>query len=1069
MGRGISLLVYGGALLVRLAGQIDFEDTSLRDLNGRVKVLEASGAHDQALRLAEAVVKSIENGNWADQRSAAVSYFNLAQLYATAFAPRRAEPLLNRSLEICEKLEGGEHPATAWALDNLGELYAAEEKYLQAVPLMQRALAINEKFPDPNSANVARSKANLGAVYLQNAEHDKAEPLLKAALAIREKQLGPEASDTLTVLADLAQLSLNRGNYRQADRLFARALAINEKVFGPDHVRIGRVLMGIGALRLAEGDYREAERQLRRALVIVEKQFGDHPNTALVLDKLAELFEAKGDYVSAEPVLVRALAIRENKLGVENPMTARALNNLASLYAAKNDFGRAQPLLQRALFICANKLAPDHVVCAAILSNLAVLLTTSGDYGQAERSLVHALAVIEKNRGPDHRETAAAAASLGDVYRGMRDYARAGAQYQHAFEITERALGPSHPDAAGYTAKLAMVSHLKGDYAHAEEFYRRALASYERTLGANHPAIASVLSNLALLYWQQHQTERAKTFLARSNQARERNLALILTTGSEEQKRAYLTGLKQQTDATISLHTRSAPNDPDILRLAMLTVVERKGRLLDAVAATGNTVRQRLQPADRTVLDELMRVRTLRANLAMRGPGSRDLANYREEIKKFEAREDELSAAISNRSAEFRVQTEPVTLARVQHAIPDRSALVEFVRYTSIDPNRLAREPQESARYAAYILFHSGEPAWTDLGDADPIDSLAQQFRTALSNPRTPRPEQMGRELDHLVFERVHKMLGDVTQVLLSPDGGLNLVPFAALVDEQGNYRVIRYTFTYLNSGRDLLRLRVQGQSRQGPILVADPDYDRRSATGSRENRRSAEMGNMQFRRLLATAQEGDRVRELLSLPEESVLTGERATEAALKRVSGPWLLHVATHGFFLADQVDAVQGSREFNVLDDAASHRTIAAGENPLLRSGLALAGANNLDGGAGEDGILTALEASSLDLWGTQLVVLSACQTAVGQVNNGEGVYGLRRALVLAGSQTQVMSLWKVSDVSTRDLMVAYYDRVLHGEGRSAALHAVQREMLQSKRSQPYYWAAFILSGDSGPLGE
>ena len=207
-----------------------------------------------------------------------------------------------------------------------------------------------------------------------------------------------------------------------------------------------------------------------------------------------------------------------------------------------------------------------------------------------------------------------------------------------------------------------------------------------------------------------------------------------------------------------------------------------------------------------------------------------------------------------------------------------------------------------------------------------------------------------------------------------------------------------------------------------------------------------------------------------------------------MKRANGPEILHVATHGFFLPDQPRDEGGDEgeARGLLLGASQARAAAGGENPLLRSGLALAGANRGQGGAGEDGVLTALEAAGLDLWGTRLVVLSACETGVGEVKNGEGVYGLRRALVLAGSESQVMSLWQVDDAATRDLMISYYRRLRAGEGRTDALRHVQLEMIRtaakteggrsrslssadraaSDRSHPFYWAAFIQSGDWRP---
>jgi CHAT domain-containing protein len=222
------------------------------------------------------------------------------------------------------------------------------------------------------------------------------------------------------------------------------------------------------------------------------------------------------------------------------------------------------------------------------------------------------------------------------------------------------------------------------------------------------------------------------------------------------------------------------------------------------------------------------------------------------------------------------------------------------------------------------------------------------------------------------------------------------------------------------------------------------------------------------------------------------VLTEARASEAAVKAVSAPSILHIATHGFFLPDQkqdVSVAQSARGLGLANDPASAAVAIRGENPLLRSGLALAGANERGNlAAGEDGVLTAYEAAGLDLWGTRLVVLSACETGVGEVQNGDGVYGLRRALVLAGSEAQVMTLWQVSDDATRDLMIEYYRRLQSGAGRGEALRQVQLAMLSGAQkasggqqrglggeqaprdgrvregnwSHPFYWAAFIQSG-------
>ena len=199
-------------------------------------------------------------------------------------------------------------------------------------------------------------------------------------------------------------------------------------------------------------------------------------------------------------------------------------------------------------------------------------------------------------------------------------------------------------------------------------------------------------------------------------------------------------------------------------------------------------------------------------------------------------------------------------------------------------------------------------------------------------------------------------------------------------------------------------------------------------------------------------------------------LTEDQATENALKQIEAPRILHIATHGFFLQDVERPAPDSRGIGVVGTGSplSPSAGVAVENPLLRSGLALAGFNSRSSGS-EDGVLTALEASNLNLFGTQLVVLSACETGLGDIANGEGVYGLRRAFALAGAESQLMSLWQVSDFGTQSLMAQYYEKLTAGMGRSEALREVQLEMIESggQYSSPYYWAAFILTGKWRPL--
>ena len=325
-------------------------------------------------------------------------------------------------------------------------------------------------------------------------------------------------------------------------------------------------------------------------------------------------------------------------------------------------------------------------------------------------------------------------------------------------------------------------------------------------------------------------------------------------------------------------------------------------------------------------------------------------------------------------------------------------------------------------------------------------------------------------------MQPIRQLLGDTKTILLSPDAGLNLIPFEALVDENNQYLVENYHITYLTSGRDLLRLKDKFASQQSPLIVADPFYGKAGEKVALT--RSIDLSEFTFSGLPGTEQEAKAIKNIL--PQATVLTGSQATENAVKQVKKPNILHIATHGFFkpesnLSERNPGERNPGERNPGERNPGERNSGERnsplqgernviENPLLRSGLVLAGVT-IGQSAGDDGVLTALETTNLNLVGTKLVVLSACDTGKGDIKIGQGVYGLRRALVIAGSESQLISLWKVSDDATKDLMVAYYGRLQKGEGRSEALRQIQLGMLKGeKQKHPFYWASFIPSGDA-----
>lgn len=928
-------------------------------------------------------------------------------------------------------------------------------------------------------------------------------------VALIEKMVGPDDPRLALMLEQLGDVYHKLGLYAKAEPHYLRALSIREKALGPEHLSVAQSLNDLAELYAAKGDFAAAEPLYRRTLAIEEKGLGpESHNVASVLNNLGELYRARGDYAQAEPLYLRSIAIDEKALGPEAPTLTHTLNNLGALHLLRGDFDRAEPLFKRALAITEKANGPTHPDASLSLNNLGALYHDKGDAKRAEESYRRALDIDEKAYGPDYPAVATELNNLGELYRELEQYDRAAPMYERALAIREKTLGPDNPDTAELIDNMALLAEARGDYVRAEALQRRALATLEKVYGPEHPSVAAVVSNMSSLYLSKGDTARAVEFKERGDEITEHNLALVLATGSEQQKQLYLNTLTGDTYADVSLHVRYAPDDVRAARLALTTILRRKGRSLDAMADQVGALRRRASPQDRELLDQLAAARSRSAALQLSSEAAAlSPAERQAQAARLSSEVERLEGEVSRRSAEFRAASQPVTYDAVRQAIPADAALVEIFSYRPFDPKK-ELDKHGPPRYVAYVVRRdSASPQWAELGEAGPLDAEVTGLRAALKDPERADVKDLARRLDERIMRPVRKLLGETRRVFLSPDGALNLLPFAALVDESGKYLVESYSITYLTSGRDLLRLQVRAESPGGPpVVIANPSFDladvkrgaqapsgvesaagaqaaagAASAGGAGESggtgRRSGDLSQAVWPPLKGTAEEAAALNKTLSGAQ--VLTEGQATESALKQVRHPRSLHIATHGFFLPDQPqEATEGARGIKLSGGGASRQ-----ENPLLRSGLVLAGVNRKQSGEGEDGVLTALEAAGLDLWGTRLVVLSACETGLGDVRNGVGVYGLRRALVLAGSETQVMSLWQVSDVGTRDLMTAYYRLLQAGAGRTEALRQVQLSMLrgedvravggrrglgvadESKKarlSHPYFWAAFIPSG-------
>ncbi|WP_164928885.1 CHAT domain-containing tetratricopeptide repeat protein [Gloeobacter violaceus] len=913
-----------------------------------------------------------------------------------------------------------------------------------------------------------------GVQLREAGRYKEAQPLAEQALATREKALGPEHPEVAKSLNNLALLYTERGEYAEAEPLFRRALAIREKAFGPEHPEMAKSLNNLALLYSERGEYAEAEPLFRRALAIREKAFGpEHPEVAKNLNNLALLYSERGEYAEAEPLHKRALAIEEKAFGPEHQKMAVGLGNLALLYYRWGEYAEAEPLFKRTLAILEKAFGPEHPRVAVSLNNLANLYDRQGENAEAERLHKRTLAIWEKAFGPEHPRVAVSLSNLALLHQERGEYTEAEPLFKRALAIKEKTLGLEHPDTVNSFVYLANLYRERGEYTEAEPLYKRALALWEKAFGTQHPKMATGLYNLALLRLRQDRPDDARQALRQALDIQEHNLALNLPAAAQQRNHAYLASLKDTADLALWLHLHRLRDDPEAARLAFSTALGRKGRVLEEATLALARLRRRLPPERQQPLQRLAAARTQLATLVLQNSVTLPPEQYRTRVSELRTQVRQLEDNLADAGAGLRALTRPLTLQAVQQALPKDAALVEFVLYRPFEPK--AAGPAQRfgpPRYAAYLLPAVGPPRGVDLGEAKQIDALIRYWRSWLLDPTSPgtgRADKLARQLHQKLLAPLQGNPG-VKHLFLAPDGQLNTMPFAALVAQDGRSLLQRYALTYLVSGRELPRLEQAAPApRSGPLVLGGPDFARaaagpplasrpaaeRRATGEStgaaaarwgENLRSAALTGFTVRPLPGAEREARAVARLLGIPSTRLLTGALATENALKAARSPALLHLATHGFFLQER-----------------DTRGEAEAQEPLLRSGVALAGFNARSSGS-EDGVLTALEAQGLDLEGTELAVLSACESGVGLVLGGEGVQGLRRALALAGTRSQVLTLWQVEDRTTAKLMERFYRGLVAGLGRSEALRQAQLAVAaQQGRAHPYWWGSFTASGD------
>jgi CHAT domain-containing protein/Tfp pilus assembly protein PilF len=897
---------------------------------------------------------------------------------------------------------------------------------------------------------------------LDGGRYADAERDARAALAAME-QAGTAASANAADVLDLLVAALWRGGKASdadAATFAERAIAIKRDLLGADAPALATSLDNAGVLFFVRGDYERAGPLYERAREILSSAAANDPRYEAELGRvhshLGPLFQELGQYSTAREHYERSLAVFRATLGTGNTQVAMTANNLATLLSKIGDYGEALQLYSESLATLQTALGPEHPLIANAKHNLAELDQRMGRNDESAALYREAIALKEKVLGPAHPSLALSLSNLSYLSSDRIELDAALSLGERALEIQERALGAAHVDVAYALISLGRAQAARGNYEGARATLERALALRSNVLGPDNPLVAEPLHFLSEALLRAGRDREAFELALRAESIARNHLRLTARGAPERQALRY--SAERLSGLDLALTIAANLRDPSLSASGWDALIRSRAVVLDEMAtrhrlaAEGDASLRAAFAAYRTAAERLV-------NVLLRGPGTANGEQYRRQTADLRAAEEaaERRVAAASESVRTAVAERELGFSEVAAALPDGATLVSFARIGG-DP----RSGVAEATYLAFVLdAASRSPRVVSMGPARDIEAAIRRWRGEL------RPEAVaadasryraaGERLRELLWDPLGLETEDDRLVLIVPAGATHLVNFSALPLRGGEFMAeADVLIHYLSSERELLASPRRAAS-AGVLVVGGADFatppealDEPSVPADACD----PLARLDIPPLPGSLREARRVASVFRAAPGTPrpvteLTLASATKIAFKeQASGKGVVHVATHGFFVADECSTGQS--------DVAS---------PLRLSGLAFSAVNR---GAG-DAILLAEEVAALDLRAAQWVVLSGCDTGIGQIEVDEGILGLRRAFHIAGAGTLVMSLWPVEDRSAETFMTALYESRLNaGRSTSAAMRAGYRAALAAARREhdeahPLYWAPFIASGD------
>jgi CHAT domain-containing protein/Tfp pilus assembly protein PilF len=984
---------------------------------------------------------------------------NMATLYNLQGRYQDAEPLYRRIMELSKQIYSSDKIEYTKSITNLAGLYKTMSRFNESEALYTEVLTIRQQTIGEHNLDYASALINLATLYKSMSEYNKAEIYYLSALSTYEVIIGEYHESYVAALINLASLYRTMGRLQEAEPLYTKALKIYKLTSGSKTIPYANLLNNIALYFDEVGRYEQAEEYYKKALEITQELLGDnHPDFATTLNNLALLYKNTGHFEQAEPIYKQSAKIRKETLGEKHPEYAASLNNLASLYENMGRNDEAEPLFKQALSIIKDSYGKQNHYYASTLNNLAGLYEIEKKYDQAEELYNESLEIIRLTLGEKHPDYATTLNNLALLQQNRKDYKKAEELYIKNLQKTKEAFTERHPNYATALSNLAGLYEHMGNYLKAEKMYSDALKIRGEILGDKHPSYTLTLSCLARLYTAIHRYDMADSLWERTLNNYLYEIQSYFPSMSEKEKGQFYHTISPDFEQFNSYVLMRATENPAMVARMYDNQLATKALLLNS----SNKLRQRILSSADTAL-----INMYKTWLSQKEYLSKIYSLTKEEIRRMGIDADSIETATNDLEKKLSLKSELFKNTNdiqyyswkdVQKELKEGEAALELIRFQKYTFDS-AGVYSDSIYYAALIVKKNTQnsPELVLIKDGAELESKYVHYYKNAVKFKHEDPYSYDK-----FWKAIHIALDGVKKLYFSPDGAYNQININSLLNEESKKYVFdEIELQNVTNTKDLVARRIQKTSKKQIVLFGNPDYALDEST-HHTNELYANLLNQ----LPGTEEEVKKINKTMAQNSWSpkMFTGDDATEKNIKNLNNPKVLHVATHGFFEKDLVASNENDQEKDKVK-----------ENPLLRSGLMLAGAsvtlynrNNTIFNAQkieanyEDGILTAYEAMNLNLDNTELVVLSACETGQGEVKNGEGVYGLQRAFVIAGAKSIIISLWKVNDETTQKLMSSFYLEWIKTGNKTLAFRNAQLS-LKKEFPDPYYWGAFVMVGE------